>query len=94
MAGSYLKVCSVYEIPPDQMLSYNIPELQHDHAIDRFNDLRANYYRYFRFNSRFAAVAISSLIVIPGICLYTFADQHDKWDWRGKKRGESLARSA
>ncbi|KAF7796779.1 hypothetical protein EIP86_007962 [Pleurotus ostreatoroseus] len=68
--------------------------LKHDHAIDKFNDLRANYYRFFRFTPRFTIISVASLIVIPGICVYTFADQTDKWDWRGKRRGEPLARQA
>ncbi|OJT04078.1 hypothetical protein TRAPUB_5230 [Trametes pubescens] len=65
-----------------------------DPAVERWNTMREAVYKNFRFNTRTARQSILGMLVFPA-AIFTIAYSQDvKWDWVGKRKGESLARVA
>ncbi|PAV24393.1 transmembrane [Pyrrhoderma noxium] len=65
--------------------------LKHDPAIERWNKMREDVYKNFRWTKATTRTAVLSMIVIPALTVYIAANQDTKWSWAGKRKGESLA---
>ncbi|TBU47006.1 hypothetical protein BD309DRAFT_887440 [Dichomitus squalens] len=65
-----------------------------DPAVERWNVMREDVYKHFRFNSRTARQSILGMIVFPAAIFALSYNQFGVWDWTGKRKGESLARIA
>lgn len=63
-----------------------------DPAVERWNAMRENAYKHFRFTSRTAWQSIAGLILFPGAIYWLSSNQDTKWSWSGKLKNESLAR--
>ncbi|KAI0956880.1 hypothetical protein AcW1_005456 [Taiwanofungus camphoratus] len=63
-----------------------------DPAIERWNHMRENVYKHFRFTPRTTFQSICGLVLFPGAILYLASKQDGKWSWSGKLKNESLAR--
>lgn len=60
-----------------------------DVAIDRWNFVREDAFRHFRFTNR-ATLQVMGLLSVP-VAIYYLASVTDRTlDWRGKAKGESL----
>ncbi|THG92971.1 hypothetical protein EW026_g8123 [Hermanssonia centrifuga] len=64
--------------------------LKRDPAIDSFSLLRSSYYQRFRFTPKLAVTSIIGMIAVPAAVYYIAENQDRKWDWKGRKKGESL----
>ncbi|KII88784.1 hypothetical protein PLICRDRAFT_176325 [Plicaturopsis crispa FD-325 SS-3] len=65
--------------------------VKHDPAIERWNIMREDVFRHFRFTSRTTWVTMCGVFIVPG-AFYLIASSNDrKWNWRGALKGESLA---
>ncbi|OSC97661.1 hypothetical protein PYCCODRAFT_1481184 [Trametes coccinea BRFM310] len=64
-----------------------------DPAVERWNTMRESVYKYFRFNSRTARQSILGMIVFPAAIYAIAAHQDMRWDWKGKRKDEPLARN-
>ncbi|KAH9857721.1 hypothetical protein C2E23DRAFT_720059, partial [Lenzites betulinus] len=62
-----------------------------DPAVERWNNMREAVYKNFRFNSRTARQSILGMVVFPAT-IFAIA-YHQDWDWRGKRKGELIARN-
>ncbi|KAH9923995.1 uncharacterized protein BXZ73DRAFT_103726 [Epithele typhae] len=65
-----------------------------DPAVDRWNVMREAVYQNFRWNKRTARQAIFGMVLFPAAVYALAYNQHNKWDWAGKRKGESLLRAA
>ncbi|OCH95237.1 hypothetical protein OBBRIDRAFT_745853 [Obba rivulosa] len=64
-----------------------------DPAIERWIQMRGDTYKHFRWTPRTTLIGIYGLILFPGL-IYTIAStEYIKWDWVGKRKGESLLRN-
>ncbi|KAF8496701.1 hypothetical protein F5888DRAFT_1803887 [Russula emetica] len=61
-----------------------------DPAVDRWNRMREDVYKHFRFTSRASWISLTGMLLVPGALLYLSARQDLKWNWIGKQKGESL----
>jgi len=61
-----------------------------DPAIERWNLMREDVYKHFRFTSRASWISLTGLVFVPGALLWLSAQQDLKWNWVGKRKGESL----
>jgi len=66
--------------------------VKQDPAIEKWNNMREDAYQRFRFTPRTTRVAIIGFILVPGALLYYCNQTHTRWDWTGKRKGESLKR--
>jgi len=63
-----------------------------DPAIERWNNMRENAYKHFRFTPRTTWQSLCGLVLIPGAIFYLASNQDMKWSWSGKLKNQSLAR--
>ncbi|KAI0287932.1 hypothetical protein BC826DRAFT_1041686 [Russula brevipes] len=61
-----------------------------DPAVDRWNRMREDVYKHFRFTSRASWISFTGMVLVPGALIYLSAQQDRKWNWSGKRKGESL----
>ncbi|KZT28607.1 hypothetical protein NEOLEDRAFT_1175902 [Neolentinus lepideus HHB14362 ss-1] len=64
--------------------------VKHDPAIERWNAMRENAYKYFRFTPRNTFIGIVGVVIVPGTLLYIASQTDNKWNFNGKRKGESL----
>ncbi|KAI0303376.1 hypothetical protein B0F90DRAFT_1710527 [Multifurca ochricompacta] len=64
--------------------------VNNDPAVDRWNRMREDVYKHFRFTSRASWISLTGLVLVPSALVYLSAQQDLKWKWSGKRRGESL----
>ncbi|KAH9001759.1 hypothetical protein EDB92DRAFT_1939586 [Lactarius akahatsu] len=64
--------------------------VNNDPAVDRWNRMREDVYKHFRFTSRASWISLTGLVLVPSALLYFSAQQDLKWKWNGKLKGESL----
>ncbi|KAF8478930.1 hypothetical protein DFH94DRAFT_693318 [Russula ochroleuca] len=64
--------------------------VNNDPAVDRWNRMREDVYKHFRFTSRASWISLTGMVLVPGALLYLSAQQDSKWNWTGKQKGESL----
>ncbi|KZV80722.1 hypothetical protein EXIGLDRAFT_406555 [Exidia glandulosa HHB12029] len=65
-----------------------------DPAIERWAYMRENVYKHFQFTPTAVKRVVALGIVVPTLCYMIAADQSYKWDWRGKRKGDSLLSAA
>ncbi|KAJ6455844.1 hypothetical protein C8R45DRAFT_1035897 [Mycena sanguinolenta] len=64
-----------------------------DAAIERQSLMRENQFKHFRWTNRTVRSTFWGVLIIPvGLYLTIYATQN-KWDWTGKRKDESLAKS-
>lgn len=64
--------------------------VKHDAAIERWNLMREDVYKHFRWSPRITAQVIGGMIVFP-LTIYYIASKTDlRWKWTAKRKGESL----
>jgi len=61
-----------------------------DPAIERFNAMRENVYKHFRFTPRAAVQSIVGLVAFPVAIYLVSAATDTRYNWVGKRKGESL----
>ncbi|OBZ75068.1 hypothetical protein A0H81_04711 [Grifola frondosa] len=66
--------------------------MKHDAGIDRWNTMREDMYKHFRFTPRTVWQSIIGLVVFPGAVYYISLKTDSKWSWAGKLKGQPLAR--
>ncbi|KAF8527052.1 hypothetical protein JB92DRAFT_3107844 [Gautieria morchelliformis] len=66
--------------------------LKHDPAIERWYQMRENMYKDFRFTRSATRTSLILMVVIPGMLGWYASRQDLKWNWVGKRKGESLLR--
>ncbi|KAI0060899.1 hypothetical protein BV25DRAFT_1992693 [Artomyces pyxidatus] len=64
--------------------------VNHDPSVERWNRMREDVYKHFRFTSRASWISLTGLVFVPGALLWLSSRQDLKWSWRGKRKGESL----
>lgn len=64
--------------------------LRTDPAIERWNSMRENVYKHFRFTPKATIQSLVGLVVIPGLIYYTCAVTDLKFSFAGKRKDESL----
>ncbi|KAI0317769.1 hypothetical protein OF83DRAFT_1171722 [Amylostereum chailletii] len=66
--------------------------VKHDPAVERWNHMREDAYRHFRFTNKATWLALAGLVIVPS-AIYTLASSEDnKWNWTAKRKGQSLYR--
>ncbi|KAJ7667233.1 hypothetical protein B0H14DRAFT_3074034 [Mycena olivaceomarginata] len=64
-----------------------------DAAIERQSLMREEQFKHFRWTNRTVRSTFWGLLIIPvGLYLTIHATQN-KWDWTGKRKGQSLDKS-
>ncbi|PVG02695.1 hypothetical protein CPB86DRAFT_772475 [Serendipita vermifera] len=66
--------------------------IKHDPAIERWYNMREDIYKNFRFTPYAARRVLLWGVAVPAVTVYVLYDHMFKWDFRGKKHGESLER--
>ncbi|KAF8327043.1 hypothetical protein F5887DRAFT_899191, partial [Amanita rubescens] len=61
-----------------------------DPAIERFNRMREEAYKNFRWTKTTVRTAMLGFVVVPGIFYYLSSAGYHRWDWIARRKGESL----
>ncbi|KAJ5925785.1 hypothetical protein N7454_007295 [Penicillium verhagenii] len=61
-----------------------------DPAFQKYYELNANRYKYFRWTPRHAWMSILYMGVIPGILTYVAYQTEGKFELRGKRKGDTI----
>ncbi|KAK2762325.1 hypothetical protein FQN54_001335 [Arachnomyces sp. PD_36] len=61
-----------------------------DPAIQKYYELNANKYKYFRYTPRTAWISFVYMIAIPGALGVVAYKTDGMFDMRGKRRGDSI----
>ncbi|KAG2146967.1 uncharacterized protein EDB93DRAFT_1148298 [Suillus bovinus] len=67
--------------------------LKVDPAIERWNRMREDAYKHFRFTPRTTWVTMCGFVLVPGAIYYLASKTHLKWKWAGKRKGEALTQA-
>ncbi|EEQ28588.1 hypothetical protein McanMca71_005368 [Microsporum canis] len=62
-----------------------------DPALQKYYDTHKNRYKYFRWTPRTAWISFCYMAVVPGIIGYIAYKTDGKYDFRGKRRGDTIA---
>ncbi|PLB33361.1 NADH:ubiquinone oxidoreductase 6.6kD subunit [Aspergillus candidus] len=62
-----------------------------DPALQKYYEVNANRYKYFRWTPRNAWFSFIFMAVIPGSLTYLTYKTEGKVDFRGKRRGDTLS---
>ncbi|CRG91893.1 hypothetical protein PISL3812_08947 [Talaromyces islandicus] len=62
-----------------------------DPALQKYYELNANRYKYFRWTPRNAWLTLVYAGIVPGILGYVAYKTEGKYDFRGKRRGDTIA---
>ncbi|KAH7930905.1 hypothetical protein BV22DRAFT_1190994 [Leucogyrophana mollusca] len=62
-----------------------------DPAIERWNRMREDAYKHFRFTRRTTWVTLCGFVFVPGTIYYLAAQTHLKWSWAGKRKYQTLS---
>ncbi|KKK20726.1 hypothetical protein P175DRAFT_0507894 [Aspergillus ochraceoroseus IBT 24754] len=62
-----------------------------DPALQKYYELNANRYKYFRWTPRHAWIAFIYVGVIPATLGYIAYKTDGKYDLRGKRKGDTIA---
>ncbi|THH14334.1 hypothetical protein EW146_g5982 [Bondarzewia mesenterica] len=66
--------------------------VKHDPAVDRWNRMREDVYKHFRFTTKASLISLAGMVLIPAGLLWFTAQQDRKWQFPGKRKNESLYR--
>ncbi|KAB8212580.1 hypothetical protein P875_00034111 [Aspergillus parasiticus SU-1] len=61
-----------------------------DPALQKYYEINANRYKYFRWTPRHAWLSFLYMAVIPGTLGYIAYKTEGKYDFRGKRREDTL----
>ncbi|KAL4064307.1 hypothetical protein J3A83DRAFT_4096488, partial [Scleroderma citrinum] len=64
-----------------------------DPAIERWNCMREDAYKHFRFNRRATLITLTGCLFVPTAIYYLASQTHHMFRWTGKRKGESLIQS-
>ncbi|KAI6038972.1 hypothetical protein EDC04DRAFT_2895708 [Pisolithus marmoratus] len=64
-----------------------------DPAIERWNHMREDAYKHFRFTRRTSLIAFTGCVLIPSVIYYVASKTQYKFRWTGKRKGDSLVQS-
>ncbi|EIM90510.1 uncharacterized protein STEHIDRAFT_154326 [Stereum hirsutum FP-91666 SS1] len=67
--------------------------VKHDPAVERWNSMRENVWRYFKFTRQTTKVSLIGLVIFPGAIYLTSTLSIGKWDWKGRRKDETLLRN-
>ncbi|KIK31341.1 hypothetical protein PISMIDRAFT_670382 [Pisolithus microcarpus 441] len=67
--------------------------VQLDPAIERWNRMREDAYKHFRFTRRTSLITFTGCVLIPSVIYYVASETQYKFNWTGKRKGDSLVRS-
>ncbi|KAJ5382120.1 hypothetical protein N7517_000031 [Penicillium concentricum] len=62
-----------------------------DPALQKYYELNANRYKYWRWTPRHAMISFVYMGLIPGILGYVAYKYEGKFEFRGKRRGDPIA---
>jgi len=62
-----------------------------DPAIERWNIMREDVYKHFKWTRRTTRTGMIGMVLVPAAVYALCAVTDSKYDWRGKRKGESLA---
>ncbi|KAJ5226502.1 hypothetical protein N7468_007727 [Penicillium chermesinum] len=62
-----------------------------DPALQKYYELNANRYKYFRWTPRHAWLSFVYMGLIPGVLTYLTLKTEGKYELRGKRRGDTIA---
>ncbi|KAJ8583064.1 hypothetical protein M405DRAFT_749206, partial [Rhizopogon salebrosus TDB-379] len=54
-------------------------------AIERWNRMREDAYKHFRFTLRTTRVVMHKFVLVPGAMYYLASQTNLKWSWVGKR---------
>jgi hypothetical protein len=69
--------------------AHNLTKL--DPAIERWNNMREDVYKHFRFTRRTSWIAFCGFVFVPSALFYIANSTDLKWRWTGKLKNESLS---
>ncbi|KAK4157950.1 hypothetical protein C8A00DRAFT_39802 [Chaetomidium leptoderma] len=61
-----------------------------DPALVRLGNMIQNRYKYFRWTKRTAGITLVYVAIIPGIIGYLGYNNDGLWDFRAKRRGDTV----
>ncbi|KAI0702330.1 hypothetical protein BC835DRAFT_1411154 [Cytidiella melzeri] len=61
-----------------------------DPALERWNSMRENVYKSFRFTPKATVQVFVGLVAFPALIYYAAASTDLKYKWTGRRKGESL----
>ncbi|KAH8815711.1 hypothetical protein F5884DRAFT_852174 [Xylogone sp. PMI_703] len=62
-----------------------------DPALMKYYNMHQNRMKYFRWNRRTAGITFAYGFAFPALIGYIAWSTEGKWDFRGKKRGDTVA---
>ncbi|KAJ5126490.1 hypothetical protein N7448_007269 [Penicillium atrosanguineum] len=62
-----------------------------DPALQKYYELNANRYKYWRWNSRHAWLSLIYMVAIPGALTWAAYKTDGKYELRGKRRGDTIS---
>ncbi|KAI0792911.1 hypothetical protein C8Q75DRAFT_587382 [Abortiporus biennis] len=64
--------------------------VKQDPAIERWNNMREDAYKHFRFTRKTSLQVFAGLVAFPLAIYFISAKTDGRWKWDGKRKGESL----
>jgi len=61
-----------------------------DPAVERWNRMREDTYKNFKWNNRTARAALIGMAVIPGVIYYVATKTDVRYSWAGIRKGERI----
>ncbi|EIW85283.1 hypothetical protein CONPUDRAFT_150105 [Coniophora puteana RWD-64-598 SS2] len=65
-----------------------------DPAVERWNRMREDAYKHFRFTPRTTFVSLMGFVFVPGAIYYLSTQTTNKWSWAGKRKDQALAKQS
>ncbi|TFY82961.1 hypothetical protein EWM64_g1045 [Hericium alpestre] len=65
--------------------------VKHDPAIERWNRMREDVYKYFKFTRRATWFSLAGCVFVPAAIALASQQTDLRWSWPGKRKGESLS---
>ncbi|EGO21761.1 hypothetical protein SERLADRAFT_372407 [Serpula lacrymans var. lacrymans S7.9] len=59
-------------------------------GIERWNRMREDAYKHFRFTPRTTWIAMCGFVFVPGAIYYVASQTHLQWNWSGKRKDQAL----
>ncbi|CAO2652514.1 Nn.00g007970.m01.CDS01 [Neocucurbitaria sp. VM-36] len=73
------------------MAGHNHGMLHQDPAIIKWNNMTVNRHKYFRWTRRTAWLSFAYVMLVPAMLGTAGYMTEGKWDFRGKRRGDTLS---
>ncbi|KAF1343935.1 NADH:ubiquinone oxidoreductase 6.6kD subunit [Delphinella strobiligena] len=64
--------------------------LNMDPALVKYANMYVKRHEYFRWTPRTAWLSLAYMVIIPGISLYVGYKSDGKYEFRGKRRGDTI----